>query len=651
MSKTKSMPGQLDFSAQIEALLRSYSSEDSCPSKMDTDTTEKPEKESYVDLGIRLMTMARNSLPMYREITDLQEKIFSLDYSSIRSDSWDFKENRELYYLVRKIAVSVIRPMIRKIKGYDCEEIKQLNQLTPFHHWNLFTYDELKANEPEKARILPRKLTVSGILGSRKIKADDEVLYFTMESMSAEEIFVGSKMETHPERSSSCYFTLYEHMKLVDFGMLIALLFVIDTIRERLLADDFKKSVVYKDYIEHIKQNYGGILPDIGNKTLLYMSDSDSLDNHMATLAQAANCRLIFVSMDNKELFDYLKEQYPEKKHEVIHLHSCPKRDFINNVKNIVRQSPHKDGPIMVTEPQLWIHFVLQAEKLEAPSIHKLFSYSKYFRTKSGHVLFPLFNIFNYYETSYEKILCGLFLCESALTNKEIERKKKAEKEQRGTMARSFETKKNIPKSILALMESSILNKRFGYIEFDEMCDKKAIDTVSHQILDFVTKYFPKQDLKLTSLRFRRLGNWKASGLYFPFFKCICVDINSPGSFVHEFGHLLDYENDSPSDLMRHSEFKPVYDQYVHLLEEECKQDQVLYKKLNSSRKYNLSYYTKEREVFARCFEIFIASYVKLDNSLIKDMAEKTFAYPQDELFIKQVCDYFLAMPCMEAVK
>lgn len=655
MLKTKTLPGQLDFSSVIDALLRSYS-ENSCPSKMDTDTAERPkpekEKENYVDLGIRLMTMARNSLPKYREITDLQEKIFSLDYSSIRSDSWEFKWNRELYYLTRKIAVSAIRPMLRRITGFDCDEIKQLKKLTPFHCWNLFTYDELKANEPDKANILPKKFSVNGLLGHRKGKANDEILYFSMEGMNVEEIFIGSKMETHPERSSSCYFTLYESIKMVDIGMLIALLFVIDTIRECLQTDDFLSSMVYKEYIEHITDNYGGILPEIGeNRTLLYMSDSDSLDDHLATLAQAAGYRLIFVSRENENLFDFLKEQYPEKKHEVMHLHNCSKRDLINNIKNIVRRSPDKNGPIIVTEPQLWLHFVLHSEKLEAASIHKLFSYSKYFRTKSKDILFPLFNIFNYYETSYERILCGLFLCESALTNKEIERKRKAEKEQRGTMARSFETKKNIPKSISALMESNILNKRFGFIEFDEMCDKKAIDTISHQILDFVTKYFPKQNLKLTSLRFRRLGNHKASGLYFPYFKCICVDINSPGSFVHEFGHLLDYENGDMSDLMHHLDFKPVYDQYVRLLENECRRNQVLYKQLNSSRKHNISYFTQEREVFARCFEIFIASYVKLDNSLIKDMEKKTFAYPRDEQFIKQVCDYFLTLPCMADIK
>lgn len=647
MSRKRLIPGQLNFSSEMESLLRSYQ-ENNCQCRMDTDTTQKPEKETYVDLGIRLMTMAKDSLPKYREIPDLQEKIFSLDFSEILSDSWEFNWHGELYPLTRKIAISVIRPIIRQINGFDCDAIKRLKQLTPHHRWNLYTYEELTANEPDRARTLAEKLSIRGLLGKKKIKTGDEVLYFFMENMDAHEIFVGSKMETHPEMRSNSYFTYESRIKVVDFGMLIALLFVIDTIRDRLQTDDFLSSAVYKDYVANIMKSDTGVLKKIENKTFLYMSES--LDDHLASLVQASNCRLISVFSEEKELFAFLKERYPEKEQEIMTLHGYSKYDLINKVKDLVRRSSHKDWPVMVTQSQLWVHFVLNVDKLDSSEIHKLFSYSRFYRAEFLGVILPLFDTFSHCATVYDKVLCGLFSAESSLSNKEIERKRKAEREMQGTMARSFETKKNIPKNILAMMESSILNKRFGYIEFDEMCDIEAIDTVSHQILDFVTRYFPNQDLKLISLRFRRLGKSRASGLYYPFYKCLCIDIHSPGSFVHEFGHMLDYENGNLSDL-RHKEFKPIYDQYVYQLEETCRQEETLYKKLHSSCKYNISYFKKEKEVFARCFEIFIASYVKLDNSLIKDMEKKTFAYPQEKKFVRKVCDYFLNLPCMAGLK
>ena len=110
---------------------------------------------------------------------------------------------------------------------------------------------------------------------------------------------------------------------MVDFGMLIALLFVIDTIRDRLQTDDFLSSAVYKDYVANIMKSDTGVLKKIENKTFLYMSES--LDDHLASLVQAANCRLISVFSGEKELFAFLKERYPEKEQEIMTLHGYSK--------------------------------------------------------------------------------------------------------------------------------------------------------------------------------------------------------------------------------------------------------------------------------------------------------------------------------------
>jgi hypothetical protein len=52
-------------------------------------------------------------------------------------------------------------------------------------------------------------------------------------------------------------------------------------------------------------------------------------------------------------------------------------------------------------------------------------------------------------------------------------------------------------------------------------------------------------------------------------------------------------------------------------------------KVLQGKTKYNLAYYLQSTEVFARCFEIYLARIRKVDNSLLSPT--KGFAYPEDE--------------------
>ena len=147
-----------------------------------------------------------------------------------------------------------------------------------------------------------------------------------------------------------------------------------------------------------------------------------------------------------------------------------------------------------------------------------------------------------------------LFLLSHKISQREV-RLIAEEKEFGISHAKSFETKANIPQHILRLMKDSALNTRFGYVEYDETCDPESIDTVDAQILNFVENFFPEQDLKTVSVRFRRLGNHKAYGLYYPAYRCICVEISHPNSFVHEFGHMLDYLNGSISNRLVNQSF------------------------------------------------------------------------------------------------
>ena len=201
--------------------------------------------------------------------------------------------------------------------------------------------------------------------------------------------------------------------------------------------------------------------------------------------------------------------------------------------------------------------------------------------------------------------------------------------------ARSFETKKGIPKSTLAYMESSGFNKTFGYLELDERCDIAKVEEVRQQFDAFKERFLPKADASLVSLRFKRLGNHKAAGLYYPTLKCLCVDINNPGSFVHEFGHMLDYTS---GELSLRADFAPALVRYRGIISES--------KALKERKgKYSLDYFTEVHEVFARCFEMYFTEVQGLSCDLVKDAHGPEYPREDRELmgYIKTYFDGLLS--------
>lgn len=162
--------------------------------------------------------------------------------------------------------------------------------------------------------------------------------------------------------------------------------------------------------------------------------------------------------------------------------------------------------------------------------------------------------------------------------------------------AKSFQTKHNIPLKILKAMEESPFNNYFGYVEYDEEVDIKKMEELYKQFED-VCKFVGLKMHDEVSLRFRKLGNHKASGLYYFFLKCLCVDVRCPSSFAHEMFHMIDYEN---GNLSRKAGFYYVSELYKRAFEEEVQKDSVLSKQLGGKTKYNREYYLQSSEIFAR---------------------------------------------------
>lgn len=180
----------------------------------------------------------------------------------------------------------------------------------------------------------------------------------------------------------------------------------------------------------------------------------------------------------------------------------------------------------------------------------------------------------------------------------------KYEKQLSGEYAKSYQTKRNIPQKILDKMENSVFRDYFSFVEIDEDCDLDKIEIIEQNWSEFV-KFLSLEDmtvLRNNTLRFRKLGQHRASGLYYPFYRSLCVDIRTPSSFVHELGHLLDYElGRYHKPVSSGYQFNHIYERYEKKLKEAVACGKISFKK----GKYNLNYYLRKTEVFARMFELY----------------------------------------------
>lgn len=211
--------------------------------------------------------------------------------------------------------------------------------------------------------------------------------------------------------------------------------------------------------------------------------------------------------------------------------------------------------------------------------------------------------------------------------------------------AKTYMTKKNIPEKIQNFMNDNKFLTMFGYVEADELCDINKLEQISEELMDLSDKlYLPK--VKDHSLRFRRLGKLKASGVYYPGFNSLVVDIDGASSFIHELMHLIDFENEI---LSLDEEFKPLLGLYIYLMDEKAN-----YKAkngsdeaknfLNGKGKYNRAYYMSNEEAFARMGEIFVTEILKVETSLSKENYKgdlREIVYPLDKDLLDMIEVYY----------
>lgn len=199
-----------------------------------------------------------------------------------------------------------------------------------------------------------------------------------------------------------------------------------------------------------------------------------------------------------------------------------------------------------------------------------------------------------------------------------------------------FLDKLKIPPKHQDYMKESRFLTVYRYIEVDEDCDLDKMQELEKEFLalgDILGKH-PYD----ASIRFRKLGRHHASGLYSPAYQCVCIDVRSPSSYVHEFLHMYDHFHGMLSEGY---DFKEIRLQYEACLQEylsDC-EDPDLKARLNGNSKYNLDYYLVPTEVFARCGELYFTRFRGVDNSLLK--FERGFDYPENEKLLELIKKYY----------
>lgn len=193
------------------------------------------------------------------------------------------------------------------------------------------------------------------------------------------------------------------------------------------------------------------------------------------------------------------------------------------------------------------------------------------------------------------------------------------------TRATAWMTKKNINDETKSLMENTSLKDFFHYIELDNDVDLELYKDFEQE-MQLIYPLLPKSN-QAADLRLRKLGNYRALGLFHPATNNIALDFrsgkdrgkdknnpyapNEPGiaSFIHEYGHFLDYTmNLEKGNLSMQDDFRPILHHYQHNLNKLENSDYV---------KDKSDYYGTPTEVFARAFELY-SSHLGLQSSFLR---------------------------------
>ena len=217
-----------------------------------------------------------------------------------------------------------------------------------------------------------------------------------------------------------------------------------------------------------------------------------------------------------------------------------------------------------------------------------------------------------------------------------------------GNYAKSYMTKKTKKTNITKeAMSNNTFNNFYEFVELDEMTDINKFRALEKEFLELSnrTNFFDLIKCSGTKLRFRKLGQHKVNGypvggLYYYNKKCnlncICIDLKSPHSFIHENGHALDKTYSSNCQLSLTEDFFQIIEEYKYSLRKQLEGDN---KTLDQKM---WKYLCTPTEIFARTLEIYFMRILKessfVDNS---NLGDYLMGYPSSEKLYNLIDNYF----------
>lgn len=551
----------------------------------------KNNADQYLSREMKITNLAKAHFDRFVRqfsLSDAEEKIYHVKLT----------DTDTMYQICQKIAKRVFKPLLQGIKTEGDACIKQLISLvSPF---KVTLTIPLATNTPNVMSKL-----------SRKHLSDEKILKLTISEKGYEPLVIfGLQQESLPKKYSNVL--LKDDIRVADLSMVFSALYVVKMVSEVVRMTPSEEDVVYHAYQKVLSQ-----YSESFNKGLLGRWDIRYPFAQHEFVVDASRNILV------REFKPAVMRAFAAKG---IHVQYLPSKSELNKYMTIGFADPPALSSFSIHRglEQFFIPLVLN--DLRELVYHDVIDISS-----SGH----WWGSINNRKYGIHSVVAKTFLAVWEQKRQQLNSLKYYKELSEG-YARSYQTKRNIPQKTIAAMEGSPLNSYFGFVEFDEEADLEKLEVITNEFIAIRETYLSFIDGKNVAVRFRRLGNHKASGLYYPSVRSLCVDIHSPSSMIHEFGHMIDFEYGS---LSGEFSFKGIRDLYEKAIQEEMKSNSSLKTQLISRTKYNLSYYLEPTEIFARCFELYLVKVKGVSNSLVP--VSFGWEYPQNEGIMEHITFYF----------
>lgn len=568
----------------------------------------------YLQKGERLVDMART---IYKRkiskisLTDAEKLIFSFQVT----------KGMSMYEIIQHIARAFTRPCLKNMKTCDDEyAVKLLDavscpglEITLAYESDPFYDDYVRYNA----------------CGKKQLPEDDDIIRVIFKEKGyAPMCFHGAKNTVHQKKDVSYDHAYgdYRFLNIVDLGYFFAAL------------------IIYVQVIKEL-QRFCELDSESRANDMMYCLFKETLDKYIQTYLSRFllkfNTEKVFSVASISEMFKYplnigylddadkelLAIMYNQRVR--IDIHTSPSRKWEKQLAN--------------QEPSLGIRNMAEfgiCFMMEQGYTFRYHNFIKNISSKDHYWGLPKGYVYRDSTKMQDSSCMEMFVHLFRIIAEEKHSLKQQEdyyyELETSTHAKSYQLKKSIPGKILREMENSLFNEYFGFVEFDEQTDIEKEKEIAFEFKALKDTYLQSIDASQNAIRFRKLGNHRAGGLYYPSIKCLCVDIHCPQSLVHEFGHLIDYSLGGLSSL---NDFRKVKTMYIDFLYNKMYQDSTFNDAMKKKGKYNLKYYSLPTEIFARSFELYISQVLGVHNSIVPvDFSE---VYPKDDVFFMAIADYF----------